>query len=433
MSDLARDLHMGAAIGAFWGLSRTLSLLGDPSGRLETTDDLPALAASIREEPIVRTRGMRLSADYEACSAVLRSPDATADVPVARNLLQWVLIGPKRRPERISPLFDSIITKDGDAHARMRRLVQPAFTHRVMQSWREAAERVAAELVDALPGDRPVDLVAGWAAPLPMAVICEILGVPFADRARFRAWGEVLASGLDRPRSLAHSRRMDRASFEVTTYLAALLAQRRTDPSDDLLSTLALAESEGEHLSDRDIVATAAFIMLAGFETTVNLLGEGTHQVMLRRAQLADVLADHELVPGLVEEGLRYVSPVQYTFRTALAPIEVPGAEALPEGSTVILILAGANRDPRVFDDPDRFDVRRENARKHLALGFGVHHCLGAALARMEAEVAWRHLFERFPDPDAWRLAGEPVPTSGRMIRGLRTLPVRLGAPVRSG
>jgi cytochrome P450 len=132
----------------------------------------------------------------------------------------------------------------------------------------------------------------------------------------------------------------------------------------------------------------------------------------------------------MVEEALRYVSPVQYTFRTALAPIELPGGDVLDTRETMVLMIVGANRDPRVFDDPDRFDIHRPNARKHLAFGFGIHHCLGAALARMEAEVAWRTLFARFPDPAAWRIAGEPVPNPGRMIHGLRSLPVQVSSRV---
>jgi len=148
--------------------------------------------------------------------------------------------------------------------------------------------------------------------------------------------------------------------------------------------------------------------------------------------QLAEVSADHGLIADLTEEALRYVSPVQYTFRTALAPIELPHGEILDTDQTMVLILAGANRDPKVFPDPDRFDIHRENARRHLAFGFGVHHCLGAALARMEAEVAWQHLLARFPDTGAWRLAGDPVPNAGRMIHGLRSLPVRLGTAVHA-
>ncbi len=429
--NLRRDLHTGASLGLFWALTRVYSRLGDPVGILETTDDIPAFADSLRVEPVVRSRtGFAYSSDYEVCSAVLRSTEASADIPEARNLFESILIGPSLPPDRIDPLLDAIITKDGAAHSRIRRLVQPAFTHRVMQGWREATERVARQLVDALPADRPFDLVHDFASPLPMAVICEVIGVPYADRAKFSAWGETLASGLDRPRSLAHARSMEAAALGLTDYLAELLAERRRHPTDDLLSSMAQAEVDGDRLDDRDIVGTASFLLLAGFETTVNLLGAGTEVLMRHPDQFAEVLADPELIPDLVEEALRIVSPVQYTFRTALAPIGLPGGDVLDKRETIVLMLVGANRDPRVFPDPYRFDIHRPNARKHLAFGFGIHHCLGAALARMEAEVAWRMLFARFPDPGAWRIAGEPVPNSGRMLHGLRSLPVQVVSAV---
>jgi hypothetical protein len=429
--NLRRDAHTGASISLFWALTRFYSRLGDPVGVLETTDDIPAFADTLRIAPVVRSRtGFAYSSDHEVCSVVLRSPDASADVPESRNLFESILIGPMLPPDRIDPLLDAIIAKDGAAHTRIRRLVQPAFTHRVMQGWREATKRAAQQLVDALPADRPFDLVHDLAGPLPMAVICEVLGVPYVDREQFSAWGDTLASGLDRPRSLAHARSMEAAAEGLTNYLAELLAERRKNPADDLLSSMAQAEVDGDRLDDRDIVGTASFLLLAGFETTVNLLGAGTEVLLRHPEQFAEVLADPELIPDMVEEALRYVSPVQYTFRTALAPIELPGGEVLDTRETMVLMIVGANRDPRVFDDPDRFDIHRPNARKHLAFGFGIHHCLGAALARMEAEVAWRTLFARFPDPAAWRIAGEPVPNPGRMIHGLRSLPVQVSSRV---
>ena len=432
MADVQRDLHRGASIGTVWALSRAFSLIGDPGGVLETTDDMVGFADSLRTRAFIRSRGGEVySSNYEVCSAVLRSPDASADIPEPRNLLESLLIGPRPPKDRIDPLLDAIISKDGAAHSRMRRLVQPAFTHRIMQGWRDATERVAAQLVEALPDDRPFDLVRDLAAPLPMAVICEILGVPYADRDQFSAWGDTLAEGLDRPRSLSQARRMDVASQALVGYLSDLLEQRRANPAGDLLSSMATAEEEGDRLDDRDIVGTASFLLLAGFETTVNLLGAGTEVLLRHPHQFAEVSADPELIPDLVEEALRYVSPVQYTFRTALAPIELPGGEVLGEGETIILMLVGANRDPQIFDEPNRFDIHRHNARKHLAFGFGIHHCLGAALARMEAEITWRHLLARFPDPQAWSLAGEPVPNPSRMIHGLRSLPVQVGRGVR--
>ncbi len=433
MADVLRDLHTGASIGLFWAMTRAFSLIGDPAGEVEMTDDLIGLAHRFREQPVVRSRGGFLySSDYEVCSTILRSAAASADIPESRNILETILIGPQLPPDRVDPLLDAIIAKDGDEHTRIRKLVQPAFTHRVMQSWREAAERVAEHLVDAFPRSGPVDLVRDWASPLPMAVICEILGVPFADRDSFTVWGNTLAAGLDRARSIGHARQMDVAARDLTDYLTELLDERRRQPADDLLSTLAAVEIDGDVLTDRDIIGTSSFLLIAGFETTVNLLGEGTRVLMEHPDQLAEVAVHPELIPALTEEALRYVSPVQYTFRTALADIDLPDGSALDERSTIVLILAGANRDPRIFAEPDRFDIHRDNARRHLALGFGVHHCLGAALARMEAEVAWSHLFARFPDTANWEIAGDPIPQPGRMINGLRSLPVHLGAPVHA-
>ncbi len=425
--DLRREAHSAASIGAFWLLTRAYTITHDPAGLLETTDDMVGLGHRIREQPVLRSRGgMSYSANYEVCAEVLKSPSATADLPERRSALEEILIGPRPRPDRIDPIFDAIIAKDGAEHTRIRKLVQPAFTHRVMQTWREAAERIATDLVDQIPAGHPVDLVDDWARPLPMAVICEILGVPFSDRARFTAWGATLASGLDRARSLRHARERDAAARAVTAYLGQLLDQRRKEPEGDLLSTLAAAEIDGDTLTDRDIVGTASFLLLAGFETTVNLLGAGTQVLMQHREQFAEVAADSELIPAMTEEALRYVSPVQFTFRNALAPIALPDGSTLDAGNTMVLLLAGANRDPEVFAEPDRFDIHRENARRHLAFGFGIHHCLGAALARMEAEVAWRQLLEHFPDISAWRPAGTPQQTAGRMIHGLRSLPVVL-------
>lgn len=427
VSDIRRDAHLGASIALFWAITRFYSRLGDPVGVLETTTDIPAFANSLRTAPVVRSRtGFRYTSDYEVCSAVLRSPDASADIPEARNAFESILLGPQLPPDQIDPLLDAIITKDGGEHTRIRRLVLPGFTHRVMQGWREATQRVADEMVAALPTDRPFDLVRDLAAPLPMAVICEVLGVPFVDRDQFTTWGETLASGLDRPRTLDHARRMHVAAQELVAYLAELLAERRVNPSDDVLSSMALAEFDGDRLDDRDILGTAAFLLLAGFETTVNLLGAGTEVLLRHPDQFAEVTANLDLVPDLIEEVLRFVCPVQYTFRTALAPIDLPGGETLDERDTIVLMLVGANRDPKVFDDPNRFDIHRENARRNLAFGFGIHHCIGAALARMEAEIVWRTLFARFPDASGWRITGKPVANSGRMIRGLRSLPVQV-------
>lgn len=426
MSRLIADLQLGGSIGVVNALSRWGRRFGDPFGRLENSRHREDLAREVRSVPIARSRiGPGVTARYDVCAAILRSPDVTAAIPEPRTFTERVVLGPQDSDDFRHPVLDAMITKDGDEHARLRRLVQPAFTHRAMQEWQSKAEQVAHELIADFPRSGPVDLVRDWAAPLPMAMICHILGVPFEHREMFSGWGAALATGLDRPRSLALARRMQSASIESTTYLKALVGERRRHPGADLISVLASAE--GERLDDDDIVNTASFLLVAGFETTVNLLSVGTLTLLQHPDQLAVVAADPDVVPNLVEEALRYVSPVQFTFRTALAPLEVPGDRVYRPGTSFALMLSGANRDPAVFTDPDRFDVRRANARKHLAFGSGPHMCLGAALARMEADVAWRALLAAYPDVDRWRLAGEPVRSDSHILNGLVRLPVDVG------
>lgn len=426
MSRLIADLQLGGSIGVVNALSRWGRRTGDPFGRLEHAAHRDELAREVRAVPIARSRiGPGVTARYDVCATILRSPDVTAAIPQPRTFTERVVLGPQDSEDFRHPILDAMITKDGDEHARLRRLVQPAFTHRAMQEWQSKAEHVATELIEAFPSSGPVDLVRHWAAPLPMAMICHILGVPFEHREMFSTWGSALATGLDRPRSLALARRMQAASIESTTYLRALVAERRRHPGTDLLSVL--ASGEGERLDDDDIVNTASFLLVAGFETTVNLLSVGTLTLLRHPDQLTYVAEDPDAVPNLVEEALRYVSPVQFTFRTALAPLEIPGDRVYRSGTSFALMLGGANRDPAVFDDPERFDVRRANARKHLAFGSGPHMCLGAALARMEADVAWRALLAAYPDADRWRLAGAPVRSDSRILNGLVSLPVAFG------
>jgi cytochrome P450 len=257
---------------------------------------------------------------------------------------------------------------------------------------------------------------------------CEILGVPLSDRDKFTDWGRTLAIiGLDFPRTTRELYELEQASDEVTRYIAQLLAERRLNPQEDLLSVLANAESDGEKLSDREIVATASFLLIAGFETTVNLLSVGTMVLLENRDQLGQVASNPELVPNLVEEALRVVSPVQYTARTADSDLELPDGTKVRRGQTIVLILAGANRDPDLFDSPEAFLVSRENARKNIAFGYGAHHCIGAQLARLEAETLWRELLQRFPNVTDWQLVGPVTQRAGKTIRGLEHMPMRFG------
>lgn len=410
-------------------LTQFMSLIGDPIGRLETAKDLPKFSASLRERKVHRSRiGVLITADYEICAEVLKSPNWRTYLE-PRNFLEKSFIETSAANEIEIDLFlDSILGKDGAEHERIKKLVLPAFTHRVMQSWKETADKIAKKLVQELPNDGKLELVSSLANPLPLEMICEILGVPFDDRKLFNGWGNTLAEiGLDGPRTLGQVKELEKASKELTDYMAELLAFRRKHPENDLLTSLANSETDGSTLTDKEIVATASFLLLAGFETTVNLLGAGTRVLIENKDQLKLVSENHQLIPNLVEETLRFVSPVQYTFRTSDTDFQMKDGTKVKKGQSIVLMLVGANRDPSIFSDPNSFLVERENARRNLSFGYGAHHCLGAALARLEAEAVWKHLLNRFPDVEKWKINGELKIKRGRVIRGLDSLPLQLG------
>jgi cytochrome P450 len=411
---LLDDTRTGATLALTTASLHALAWTGDPFARLDVhrpgIDDPFAIMRSIRDDDrLVRSRaGVWVTASHDVCRSVFRSPHASS-----------------RNDGSPGPLDDSFIGMDAPDHTRLRRLVSMAFTPKAIAGHRERIGDVASELLDRCPTDRPIDLVTDFAAPLPMAVICDLLGLPPSERARFFHWGEVLIAALDRTRTLEMARRVRLADAELRSYLAAVVAERRRRPADDLISELARAADDEDRLSDDEIVSTLTLLLIAGFETTVNLIGTGTLNLLRSPDQLDLVVSDPERrVANLVEEALRFEGAVMFTFRTALDTIDVGEGAVVPKGATVVLGLAGANRDPAVFSSPDVFDVQRENAREHLAFASGAHYCLGAALARLEAETAWQTLLTRHP---TLRLSGEPTYRPSPIIRGLERLPVTLG------
>ncbi len=403
-------------------------MIGDPVGRLETAKDLVAFSEDLRVKSVQKSKiGVLISADYEICAEVLKSPNWRT-VAEPKNYLEEMLFGNSQSSGEVDIFLDSILGKDGDEHSRIKKLVIPAFTHRAMQSWKEIADKIASRLVQELPSDGQVELVSALANPLPLEMICEILGVPLKDRELFNNWGNSLAEiGLDGARTTAQLKELEIASKELTDYMAELLAYRRKHPAEDLLTSLANSETDGSSLTDREIVATASFLLLAGFETTVNLLSVGTRVLVEHQAALQELSQNHLLIPNLVEEALRYVSPVQYTNRTSDRQVVLQDGTVVERGQSIVLMIVGANRDPKVFSKPNTFDINRENSKRNLAFGYGAHHCLGASLARLEAEAVWKHLLLRFPDVANWRVNGEVIAKRGRVIRGLESLPMKLG------
>ncbi|WP_410600957.1 cytochrome P450 family protein [Amycolatopsis sp. lyj-90] len=317
---------------------------------------------------------------------------------------------------------DHMLNSDPPKHTRLRKLVTKAFTTRAVAGLRPRIQELAEELVEALAkrladGERSVDLIDALAFPLPMKVICEILGVPEDRRTAFRKWSHAVLS----PASPAE---FVTASAEMTEYLSVLVAEKRERPGEDILSAIVAADENGDRLSDSEATGMASLLLVAGHETTMNLIGNGVLALLKDRAQWDRLRREPALLTSAVEEFLRIDSPVNTaTVRFATEPVTIGATTVLP-GSTVLLAIGSANRDPEVFERPDEIDLQRPRG-KSLAFGHGIHYCLGAALARMEGEIAFRVLADRLP---TLALAVEPGSLnwqSSLLIRGLTELPVR--------
>ena len=318
----------------------------------------------------------------------------------------------------------SLLFMDPPDHTRLRNLVARAFTPRRIEGLRAATEAITAELLDAMVADRaPVDLIQAFAYPLPVRVICSLLGIPAADEAVFTGWSRGIARSLDPTilRSAEIDAAIEQARRELRAYLGDLLEFRRKTPGDDLLSGLAAVEADGDRISSGEVLSLAVLLLVAGHETTVNLIGNGVLALLRAPDQLAVLRRSPDLVGPAVDELLRFDGPVQITQRIATEDMEVVGCK-VRGGDEILLVLGAANRDPAVFAEPQRLDVTRD-ARRHVGFGGGIHHCLGAVLARMETQIALANLLDRFGRIE---LAGAPVRRPTFTLRGLESLPVAL-------
>jgi cytochrome P450 len=321
----------------------------------------------------------------------------------------------------------SLLAVEPPDHTRYRKTVASVFTARAVAALRDRVEQTAAGLLDEM-AERPgtVDVVGRYCAQLPITVISDILGVPQYDRRRVLEFGELAAPSLDVGVPWQQYVRVQRGIAGFNTWLVEHLRQLQRAPGDDLMSQLIRTAQSGgadSHLDEAELQAVAGLVLVAGFETTVNLLGNGIRMLLDHPEQLQTLRTRPELWPNAVEEILRLDSPVQLTARVAGKDVEVAGVP-IEKGEVVVIYLAAANRDPSVFPDPHRFDIERANAGRHLSFSTGRHFCLGAALARAEGEVGLRTFFERFPDV---RTAGAGSRRRTRVLRGWATLPVSLG------
>ncbi|HEY1575149.1 MAG TPA: cytochrome P450 [Pseudonocardiaceae bacterium] len=312
-----------------------------------------------------------------------------------------------------------MLNSDPPDHERLRRLVNRAFTARRIEGLRPRIEDITAGLLAAIESGSEVDLLDAFAFPLPITVICELLGMPEDDRDEFRAWSNTLISGGHRETVLAAQRSMAAA-------LAALVAVKRADPGDDLLSDLVRARDADDRLSENELTSMAFLLLVAGHETTVNLIGNGVLALLDNPDQQAALRADRSLLPAAIEEMLRYQGPLRNaTIRFTLEPTTIGGVE-VPAGEIVMLSVGSANRDDRRFTEPDEFDLAHDPTG-HLAFGHGSHFCLGAPLARLEAEIAFTGLLNRFDHMELAVPRDELRWRPGNLIRALERFPVRLG------
>jgi hypothetical protein len=332
--------------------------------------------------------------EHATCAAILRDPTFSSDR--TRSLL------PRRARDDAEQGAQAFLSLDPPDHTRLRRLVSKAFTPRVIAALEPRIRQIVDDLfAEFASTDGSVDIVGRLAYPLPVRVISELLGVPDADHDRFEGWSRSLVRGLDPVMAVtdpAELAEIEQAQAEFREYFTQLIAARRAQPGDDLLSRLVLIEEQGDQLTEPELRATCTLLLVAGHETTANLIANGVLALLRNPDQLAALRADPSLVAGTVDEVLRYDPPVQLTTRVVRRPTPI-GDVTAPTDGVLLMLLGAANRDPAVFADPDRFDITRD-ARAHLSFAAGAHFCLGAPLARLEGSVVLAAFANRITDPE---------------------------------
>jgi cytochrome P450 len=389
----------------------------------------PAVAANpfpVYEElrargPVVVTKGAVFVTGFDAATALYRDNRLGHGDPKVSWLQR--LAFPDHYKHLVHPLEPpSMISVDPPAHTRYRKLVARAFSVKKVEALAPRVAELADGLLDELLRDPQADVMTGYAAQLPVLVIADMLGVPLSDQALFKEWGYDVARTLDSTMSWAEVQSAKQSLTKLNAYFDDAFAERRTQPRPDLLTALVQSEVDGETLSRDELLSTALLLLVAGFETTVNLLGNAiTHVCADPELQRVAADADDAWWERVVEETLRFDSPVQFTSRMVLEPgVTIEGVD-LQVGQLAALLIGAANRDPAVFEDPNRFWPDRE-PKPHLAFVNGIHFCLGAALARLEGRIGLQRLFRAAPHLQL----GTPVRRPSALLRGYRSMPATL-------
>ncbi|BBZ78207.1 cytochrome P450 [Mycolicibacterium anyangense] len=359
---------------------------------------------------------------FAECDEILRHPDSCSDRTKSTMAQKALAAGQQVRPFG-TPGF---LFLDPPDHTRLRRLVSKAFSPKVVKSLEPDVATMVGGLLEKVSAKGEFDVIEDLAYPLPVAVICRLLGVPIEDEPKFNWASALLAQGLDpfiafTGQTQGFEERLE-AGLWLREYLRELLEKRRAHPAEDLISGLIAVEESGDQLTEEEIVATCNLLLIAGHETTVNLIANAVLALLRHREHWTALAADADLAPAIIEETLRYDPPVQLAGRIAGADMTIGGVE-IPKGDNMMLLFAAAQRDPSVTERPDEFDPTRETVR-HMAFGKGPHFCLGAPLARLETALALSAVAKRFPNA---HLAGEPQYKPNVTLRGMASLPVALG------
>jgi len=349
---------------------------------------------------------------FDDCERILRDPSMSSDPSSRRMELPILELGEGMERPR------TMLLMDAPDHTRLRKLVSKAFTPRTIDKLRPHVADLIHGMLDQVDPSG-FDLIAGLGYPLPVTVICELLGIPAEDQHLFGPWSSDASRMLDADLDDATIQRGLMAFMQLVNYLNGIFEERRAAPRDDLLSALLAAEEEGERLSEEELRSTVVLLFVAGHETTTNLIGNGTVALLRQREQWERLVADPSLAPGAVEEVLRFDGPVHITARTATVPTQI-GDVVVEPGQGLVTLLAAANRDPARFPDPDKLDITRPDAH-HLTFSQGAHYCLGAALARLEGQEVFKALPQRFPSLE---LAEEPIHRDHFVLRGYQAIQV---------
>jgi cytochrome P450 len=400
----------------------------DPSYKAH---QFPFFARLRADEPVHRTSllgvgDVWLVTRYDDAVAVLSDPRFVKEAKTALSPDQIAAL-PKRTPA-LSLINQDLLSQDPPNHTRLRALVGKAFTPRLVEKLRPRIQQLTDESLDRIAPRGEADLIEDYAFPIPITVIGELLGVPVEDREQFRTWSNAFVSA---PPTAESIERLASTVEEYFEYFRRLFELRRREPQDDLISALVRVEQDGDRLSESELFSMASLLLIAGHETTVHLIGNGTLALLLHPDQLGRLRREPELIRAAIEELLRHSGPVEAaTERYAAEDVKIRGV-TIRRGERIHVMLGSANRDSSRFVDPDAVDLTRD-ARQHVAFGHGIHYCVGAPLARLEGQVAIGTLIRRFPSLRLMAPPEELVWRPGIVLRGLAHLPVSFRAGVES-